>query len=79
MTKAQTIQEVHALAGEMGFRRVRVDRSQYEDGPWIEVGYASEEIHVRTSHADLRMRSRWDLLDIDEVAQLLCTLLDRPL
>lgn len=67
--------DIHTLAEEMGFHRVRVDRSQYKDGPWIEVGYASEEIHIRTSAPNLRYRKRWDKVEMDEVVDLLEALL----
>lgn len=75
--REHVISDIHTLAGEMGFRRVRVDRSQYEDGPWIEVGYASEEVHVRTSVPGLRYRRKWDLVEMDDVIELIETLLDR--
>jgi hypothetical protein len=74
--REDVIRDIHTLAGEMGFRRVRVDRSQYEDGPYIEVGYASEEVHVRTSVPKLCYRKQWDLVAMDVVIALIEDLLD---
>jgi hypothetical protein len=74
--REDVISDVHTLAEEMGFRRVRVDRSQYEDGPYIEVGYASEEVHIRTSIPELRYRKQWDEVEMDDVIDLIERLLD---
>jgi hypothetical protein len=75
-TRADVIRDIHALAGQMGFRQVRVDRSQYEDGPYIEVGYASEEICVRTSVPAIRYRRQWDQVTMDDIIDLIEALLD---
>jgi hypothetical protein len=74
--REDVVRDIHILAEEMGFRRVRIDRSQYEDGPYIEVGYASEEIHVRTSVPGLVYRKQWDLVSMEEVLDLFENLLD---
>jgi phage baseplate assembly protein gpV len=74
---ADVIRDVHMLAEEMGFHRVRVDRSQYEDGAWIEVGYASAEIHVRTSDPKLVYRRAVDKVAMDDVIALIEDLLDQ--
>jgi hypothetical protein len=74
--REDVVRDIHTLAEEMGFRRVRVDRSQYEDGPYIEVGYASEEVHVRTSVPALRYRKQWDLVSMEEILDLFEALLD---
>jgi hypothetical protein len=70
------IRDIHMLAEEMGFRRVRIDRSQYEDGPYIEVGYASREIHVRTSVPGLAYRVDAQAVDMEDVIDLIEELLD---
>lgn len=75
-SRADVIRDIHMLAEEMGFRRVRVDRSQYENGPYIEVGYASEEVLVRTSVESLRYRKQWDLVEMDDIIDLIEELLD---
>lgn len=75
-TPAEVISDIHVLAEEMGFRRVRVDRSQYEDGPWVEVGYASGEIHIRTSVDRLRYRAAVQQVGMDDVIDLIENLLD---
>jgi hypothetical protein len=75
------IQDVHTLGEEMGFRRLRVDRSGFggtDQAPdlWFEVGYATQEIHIRTSVERLKMRRRYDLIDMEEVMQLFSELLN---
>lgn len=72
----EVIRDVHMLAEEMGFRRVRVDRSQYEDGPYIEVGYGCGEITVRTSNPRLRLRTEVNRIEMDDVIELIESLLD---
>jgi hypothetical protein len=72
----EVIRDIHTLAEEMGFRRVRVDRSQHEDGPYIEVGYASEEIHVRTSVPSLRYRREVNRVEMEDIIELIENLLD---
>jgi hypothetical protein len=74
--REDVVRDIHMLAEEMGFHRVRIDRSQYEDGPYIEVGYASEEVHVRTSVPGLVYRKQWDLVSMEEVLDLFENLLD---
>jgi hypothetical protein len=80
----EVIRDIHTLAQEMGAERTRVDRSAWLDThpdrevAWIEVGYASEEVHVRTSVPDLRLRFRTNHVDMEQVIELIEDLLDRP-
>lgn len=70
------IRDIHTLAEEMGFHRVRVDRSQYEDAQWVEVGYGCREILIRTSVPTLRYRASVDRVEMDGVIDLIENLLD---
>lgn len=82
VTREQVHRDLWTLTEEMQFRKLRVDRAAYggtDASPdcWVEIGYASEEIHIRTNYPDLRLRRRWDLIEADEVLQLLSELIDR--
>lgn len=79
------IRDIHQLAEEFGFRRLRIDRSGFggtDERPacWVEVGYASKQVIVRTSDPGLEVLlnlERQSPADLDEVAQVLLSLLDR--
>lgn len=76
------ITDVHKLAEEMGARRLRIDRSGWggtDQLPdcWVEVGYGSHEIHVRTSDPDLVYRRQFDKVDMHEVIDMFTTLIDQ--
>lgn len=83
-TADAVIRDVHLLAEEFGFRRLRIDRSGFggtDEKPdcWIEAGYASEQVIVRTSDSELRWTLNLDLQtpgDLDEVAMLLTKLME---
>jgi hypothetical protein len=75
------IRDVHLLAEELGFRRLRIDRSGFggtEQNPacWVEVGYASGEIHIRTSDPELRYRAAPNKLDLDAIGSGLSNLME---
>ena len=70
----QTIQAVHNLGANLGFRRVRVDRSE-RDRVWFEVGYGCREILIRTS-SGARYRANANQVSLDQVATLLLALLE---
>lgn len=70
------IADIHLLAQEMGFRRVRIDRSQYENTQWIEVGYGCGEIKVRTNVPALVYRADANRVSMDAVVELFANLLD---
>lgn len=73
----EVIRDIHMLAEEMGGQRVRVDRTLWSDGSWIEVGYASGEIHIRTNVGrKLRYRAAVDKVEMDGVIDLFENLLD---
>lgn len=78
------IRDIHLLAEEFGFRRLRIDRSGFggtDDRPdcWIEVGYASKQVIVRTSDPGLTWTLNLDRQtpgDLDEVALLITKLME---
>lgn len=78
---AVVIQRIHDLGAQLGFSRIRIDRSQVGgaslDRPahFFEVGYASGEIHVRTSHG-MKYRASVDNVDDEVVLAVLLKLLD---
>lgn len=81
ITPEVAVRDIHALGAEFGFRKVRIDRSAFggSDGPecWFEVGYASQEIHVRTSNPNLpQYRAAVGQVDMDSVTQLMIDLID---
>ena len=77
---------IHELGVQLGFRRLRIDRSGRggtEERPncWFEVGYGCKEIKVRfysrgSEHGIEPYRATWDRVDLDEIARRLCTLID---
>lgn len=81
----ELIRDVHLMAEDMGFRRLRVDRSGFggtpdKPGCWFEVGYASKQVIVRTSIPDLGATFNLDRqtpADLDEVAVLLTRLTEQ--
>lgn len=74
LTPDRAITAIHSLGDNLGFDRVRVDRSQ-RDRVWFEVGYGCGEILVRTSSGK-RYRSDTTRVDLGAVADLLLELLD---
>jgi len=78
LTVPRVIRDIWLLADEMQFKQVRVDRAQFGDDRecYIEVGYASEEIHIRTSVPKLRLRRGWESVDMNEVVGLLKKVID---
>lgn len=78
LTPDVVIRDVHTLAEELDFTRVRVDRSAYQDDPniWIEVGYGCGEITIRTSQDHVRYRCAVDRVDMEDVIDLFESLMD---
>lgn len=76
------ISAIHELGVQLGFRRLRIDRSGRggtDERPvsWFEVGYGCGEVQVRFSRSDAGpYRASWDEVDTDEVAARLCWLID---
>lgn len=76
------ITDIYLLSEEMGAFRMRIDRSGWGDPDrpdcWFEVGYAGNEIHVRTSDPNLRLRRDWASPDLlDETLALFESLIDQ--
>lgn len=82
---AQAIRDVHTLGEELGFEKIRVDRSarlQFDRVTcYFEVGYGCKEIKVRTYFADGKSAGEYrcnaDKVDMESVLDLLTDLLDR--
>lgn len=82
---AQVIQDVHTLGEELGFAKVRVDRSARLDESgrelcYFEVGYGCREIKIRTYVAGGApvgfLRFPTDRVEMDSVLMLLAALID---
>lgn len=75
------IADIHELGVHLGFERVRIDRGAIVEGGreicYFEVGYATQEIHVRFSHPLVRpYRANWRNIDGDEILGRMCRLIE---
>ena len=87
---AQAIRDIHILGEELGFTKLRIDRSARLDGEqgkikcYFEVGYGCREVKIRTYDGNaapvgsLRfdVGHNTDKVDMEQVLNLLVALID---